>query len=52
MHLLVCDNPKKCIFDTLRFAHVKTGETSEDRITIVNTTTHQSIYYQVVSNNA
>ena len=41
-----CDNPSKCILDTLKSRHVKTGDTSEKRIAIIKTTIHQGICCQ------
>ena len=26
----VCDNPSKCVLNTLQFAHVETGQTPEE----------------------
>ena len=48
--ITVCvTNPKKYILNTLEFAHVKTGQTSEERVAIVKTTTQQIICYQANS---
>ena len=37
------DNPSKCILDTLRSVHVKAGQASEERTTIVEMTSYSSI---------
>ena len=44
--ITVYDNPSKCISGTLEFAHVKTRQTSEERIAIVKVTTHPGICRQ------
>ena len=42
----VCYNLHKCVLDTLEFTHVKSGLTSEQRITIVRTITNKGICCQ------
>ena len=39
----VCDNPSKCVLNTLQFAHVETGHTPEEKVAAITTTTHQGI---------
>ena len=41
----VCDNPSKCVLNTLWFAHVETGQTPE-RVTVIKATAHQGISCQ------
>ena len=42
----VCDNPSKCVLNTLQFVHVETGQTPEERVAVINVTTHQGISRQ------
>ena len=42
----VCDNPSKCVLNTLQFAYVETGQTPEERVAVIKVTTHQSISCQ------
>ena len=39
----VCDNPSKCVLNTLEFAHVETGQTPEERVAVIKATAHQDI---------
>ena len=39
----VCDNPSKCVLNTLEFAHVETGQTPKERISLMKVTAYQSI---------
>ena len=39
----VCDNPDKCVMNTLQFAHVETGQTPEERVAVIKVTTYQGI---------
>ena len=41
--ITVGDNPSKCVFDKLKFAHVKTGQTTEERIAVITWSTPQGI---------
>ena len=52
-----CDSHSKCVLETLEFTHAETGQTSEERIEIVKTNTHQgichkdsSLIWQILSN--
>ena len=42
----VCDNPSKCVLNTLQFAHVDTGKTPQERVAVIKATTHQDISRQ------
>ena len=42
----VCDNPSKCVLNTLQFAHLETGQTPEERVAVIQVTTHQGISHQ------
>ena len=42
----VCDNPRKCILNTLQLAHVETGQTAKERVAVIKATTHQGISRQ------
>ena len=33
-----CDNPSKCVLNTLQFAHLETGQTPEDRVAVIKVT--------------
>ena len=37
----VCDSPSKYVLNTLQFAHVETGTTPEERVTVIMATIHQ-----------
>ena len=39
----VCGNPRKCVLNTLQFAHVENGKIPEERVAVIKATTHQSI---------
>ena len=39
----VCDNPSKCVLNTLLFAHFETGQTLEERVAVIKATGHQGI---------
>ena len=39
------------VLNTLQFAHVETGQTSEDRVAVIKATTHQGISRQDSSLN-
>ena len=41
--LTVCDNPSKCVLNTLQFTHVKTGQAPEERVAVIKAATHQGI---------
>ena len=43
MFSTVCDNPNKCILNTLQFVHVENGQTPEERVAVIKLTTHQGI---------
>ena len=42
----VCDNPGKCVFNTLQFMHVQTSKTPEENVAVIKATTHQGISHQ------
>ena len=55
--LTVCDNPCKCVLNTLQFAHLETGQTPEETVAVIEAITHQgnccqnsSLISQVLSN--
>ena len=33
--VIVCDNPNKCVANTLQFGHAETGETPEKRVAVI-----------------
>ena len=39
----VCDNPSKCVLNTLQFVHVETGQTPEERVAVIKATVQQGI---------
>ena len=39
----VCDNPSKCVLNTLKFVHVETGQTPEKRVAVIKAISHQGI---------
>ena len=47
----VCDNPSKCVLNTLQFTHVETGKIPEERVAVIKATNHQGIYHQKNSLN-
>ena len=42
----VCNSPSNCVLNTLQFAHVGTGQISEERVAVSKETTHQGIGHQ------
>ena len=46
LFVTVCDNPSKCVLNTLQFADVETGQTPEERAAVMKVTTHQGINCQ------
>ena len=45
----VCDNPSKCLLNTLQFVHVETGQIPEERVAVIKASTHQGISCQDIS---
>ena len=42
----VCDNPSKCVLNTLQFVHAETGQTPKERVVVIKATTYQGISCQ------
>ena len=42
----VCNNPGKCVLNTLQFAHVDSGQTPIERVAVIKVTTQQGISHQ------
>ena len=44
-----CGNSYKCVLDTLQFVRVESGQTSDQKIAIVNTPTQQGFSHKACS---
>ena len=42
----VCDNPSKCVLNTLHFPQIETAQFPEERFAVIKVTTHQVITHQ------
>ena len=44
--ITVCDDPNKCVLNILQFSYVETGQTPEERVAVIKSTTLQGICRQ------
>ena len=42
----VCENPSKCVLNTLHLVHAENGQTPEESVAVIKATTHQGISCQ------